>query len=74
MSASFRFEAGDDDHIGCPLRNRVIAGRALVRLGGVDRLQNTHLEIVVRPGPNARNEIGDIARRIIGIDGHPRWR
>ena len=74
MSASFRLVAGDDDHIGRPPRNRVIAGRALVRLGGLDGLQNTHIEVVVRPDPNARNEIGNVARRVIGVDGHPRGR
>ncbi len=71
MSAPFRLESGDHDHVGYPPRDRVIARRALVGLGGVDRLQNTHIEVVVRPGPDARNEVSDIARSVIGVEGHP---
>ena len=74
MTASVRFGSRYDHDVGGAPGNRMVARRALIRLGGMDGLQDAHVELVVGPRPNSGNEVGHISRRIIVVNGHPRRR
>ena len=73
MATSVGFGSRYDDDVGGAPGNRVIAGRALVRLGGMDGLQDPHVDLTVGPRSNSGNEVGDVTRRVIIVNGQPRW-